>query len=92
MRFILLAVLFYFLYRLVRGYLGSSQKRRQEFGHWTEGETVADEMVKDPQCNTYFPKKEMIPYKIDGKIVYFHNEECKSEYIRTRKDAAEEKE
>ena len=88
MRLILLAVLFYLLYRLIRGFMGSSARSRQEFGRWRESENIDDEMVKDPQCNTYFPKRDMIPYEEEGKILYFHSEECKSEYIRNKKDAS----
>ena len=88
MRLIILAVLFYLLYRLIRGFIGSNAKSRQDFGRWKDSETIDDEMVKDPQCNTYFPKKDMIPYKVNGKILYFHSEECKSEYIRSKKDTS----
>lgn len=47
-----------------------------------EGETketkVIDEMVQDPFCKTYIPRRESIIRTIDGQDYFFCSKECAS--------------
>ena len=70
-RLVIIIFLAYLLYRLVKGV----------FGHTTKiykGSTggVIDEMVQDPLCKTYIPKREAIKRVIDGKEIFFCSKEC----------------
>jgi len=42
---------------------------------------VVDQMVKDPQCGTYFPQSQAITAKIDGQRLYFCSKKCRDEYV-----------
>ena len=43
----------------------------------------ANEMVQDPQCNTYIPKETALRTTIDGEVYYFCSQECLDEYTRS---------
>ncbi len=79
-RIILLAILCYILYRLVKSLLlPSSQKFGKQAGQG--GKIITDEMVSDPYCNVYIPKQDAIKTKIAGKTLFFCSKECKKKYL-----------
>ncbi len=82
MRLIILGVLIYLLYRLLRNLLSGAVFHGQKIDEKTANGRVEDEMVKDPQCGVYYPKKDMIPFLKDGKINYFCSQKCKDEFER----------
>lgn len=42
---------------------------------------VEDMMVKDPQCQTYFPKRQGVSAIINGQEVFFCSQECRDKYL-----------
>jgi len=73
MRHIILIILIILFYYLVKSFF-SPPKASQKKGY---GETVIeDEMVKDPSCGVYIPKKEALEKKIKGQKYYFCSKEC----------------
>ena len=81
-RIIFLAVLAYILYRLVKGVFSPKTKidRRKTGG-------VIDEMVQDPFCGTYIPKRESIRRVIEGQEYLFCSEECAEKFAMQRKES-----
>jgi YHS domain-containing protein len=78
-RLIIFILLGFFLYRLVRRALGTvSRPRRAPDG-------VIDEMVQDPQCKTYVPRRDARRKVIDGKEHYFCSKECEDKFIAESK-------
>lgn len=80
-RIILLAVLAYVLYRLVKGVFSPRTKidRRKAGG-------VIDEMVQDPFCKTYIPRRESVRKVIEGEEYLFCSNECADKFeSETRK-------
>lgn len=75
MRLIILAILFYVLYRLVKGFLGSGK----EIGGRHNG-GVIDEMVQDPFCKTYIPRREALKRVVNGETHYFCSRECATKF------------
>lgn len=71
LRFIFLAVLVWILYRLVKGVMGPSKEI-----HQSKGGGVIDEMVQDPFCKTYIPRREALKKVIHGKDYLFCSNEC----------------
>jgi YHS domain-containing protein len=71
MRLIILALLGYLLYRLIRGVFKSGQKISR-----TENGGVIDEMVQDPVCKTYIPLRDAQRRIIDGREYFFCSKEC----------------
>ena len=71
-RILILAVLFYILYRLLFGGkkkgLGRSQKPTEI--------PAQDTLAEDPICHTYVPESQSLSVEKDGKTYYFCSKEC----------------
>lgn len=80
-RIIFLAVLAYILYRLVKGIFSPKTKidRRKAGG-------VIDEMVQDPFCGTYIPKRESIRRVMEGQEYLFCSDECADKFALEMKE------
>ncbi len=70
-RFLILIFFVYIAYRLVRRYLGTGQKN-EPLG---EAGSV-DDMVKDPFCKTYVPRRTAYRRIVAGKEHFFCSEAC----------------
>lgn len=46
---------------------------------------ITDELVRDPVCGVYIPKKEAIVYGRGGKLYYFCCEKCLKEFKKKHK-------
>ena len=72
--FLFLVVLYYAVKTIVRSaigaYHGSDGRRRPD----------GEEMVLDPQCNTYVPKGRAITRRVGGKTVAFCSDNCAKQY------------
>ena len=70
----------YLLYRVVKGAFGSREKidRRRRDG-------IIDEMVQDPYCKTYIPRREAVKRVIQGKEYFFCGKACADKFERERK-------
>ena len=74
-RLLLLFLLAYLFFRIVKGVfslLGGSQELRKG----RDEEKVIDEMVQDPACKTYIPRREAIRKVVQGQEYYFCSKEC----------------
>lgn len=74
-RLIIFIFLVYILYRVTKNLFGSKEKIRQKT---TDG--IIDEMVLDPACGTYIPRRDAIRQVVDGKEIFFCSDECASTY------------
>lgn len=80
MRILILILLVYLGYRVLKaivmsGTTGHPPQDRESL------RMVDDVMVKDPLCDTYFPKKDGIKTVIQGETLYFCSEKCRDEYL-----------
>jgi len=73
--YILLSVAIYYLLRSIFKPKPAIKKKVSN-NTWQ----IEDELVKDPVCGVYIPRKKAISVKIKGKIYYFCSEECKEKY------------
>ena len=80
-RIILLAILCYILYRVVKSLLLPSPQKSGRQVDPRNG-VITDEMVSDPQCHVYIPKHDAIKTKVAGKTIYFCSKECKKKYLK----------
>jgi uncharacterized protein len=79
-RIIILAVVGYVAYRALRSWMfpaGSSSESVTDRG---VGE-IDDVMIKDPYCETYFPKKDAVHLKFGGKELHFCSTRCKDNFL-----------
>ena len=79
-RLIIFIILCYILYRLVRSLVLPSPEKTEKTFTRSNG-TITDEMVMDPYCHVYIPKREAITARIAGETIYFCSKECKKKYL-----------
>ena len=42
---------------------------------------IDDVMIKDPYCETYFPKRNAVHLNLNAKDLYFCSKECRDKYV-----------
>jgi len=80
MRFIIYLVLAYVAYRVVKAVIRPKDRISR-----SENGGVIDEMVQDPQCKTYIPRRQAIEKTIDGKTYHFCSDACASKFLQEGK-------
>ena len=83
MRYIFLAILCYILFRLIKALFPGSGKGEMDVMPFDK-RPDEDEMVKDPYCKLYIPKKDAYQAKINGESLYFCSRECIEKYKEGR--------
>jgi uncharacterized protein len=74
-RLIFFGILAYLLYRIVKGVFSPKAKV-----HRGRPQGIVDEMVQDPLCKTYVPRRDSIRRVIQGEEVFFCSDECADKY------------
>jgi len=75
-RLLLLFLLAYLLFRVVKGVFSLLEGGGQELKRARDEEKVIDEMVQDPSCKTYIPRREAIRKVVQGQEYFFCSKEC----------------
>ena len=75
LRLILFGILAYLLYRIVKGVFSPKAKITRG-----SAQRIVDEMVQDPFCGTYVPRRESVRQVIQGKELFFCSDECAGKY------------
>ncbi len=83
LRFFVYAVLLWIAYFLVKKAAKSFLPPDTPQKHTPGAPTPDAEMIRDPQCGTYFLKSKGIKGVINGKVMHFCSEECYDKYRRT---------
>ena len=87
MRYLLWALLIYFLYRFLKSSLKKGQIGRRNQG--SPKEAVTDLLMKDPVCQTYIPRESAYVAAIEGQEYYFCSEACRDRFIENKNKAKE---
>jgi len=83
MRYLIILGLIYFAYRTLKSWMLQGGQSKTKVSREPAGE-IDDVMVKDPYCEVYFPKRNGVHLKIDGKDLYFCSTECRDKFIAAR--------
>ena len=78
-RIIVLAVLFYLLYRLLFGRKKNNLPKKPAPDRVEP--PAQDVLVQDPVCKIYVPKGQALRGKKDGETYYFCSEECRKRFL-----------
>jgi len=78
LRLILFVVSTVILYTLLRGLIKSASPNRKRANQSAEPE----ELVQDPCCQTYIPKRLAIRKTVAGKQCYFCNQDCLHTFLK----------
>jgi YHS domain-containing protein len=80
-RFILFISLFFILYYALRFLLRNVLSLKETRDRKSEPE----ELVQDPYCQAYFPKRTAFKKKISGNVLHFCSKECLGKYLKMNK-------
>ena len=79
--FIILAIV---IYRGLKSWLGQDASKQQRMSGRQSGQ-IDDDMVQDPQCGIYFPRRQGVPLKDQGRDRLFCSEACKQAFMDKQK-------
>lgn len=79
-RLLFYGILIYFAYRLLKPWIASLGGSSTDAPHGRSSSEEAD-LIRDPQCGTYFLKQRGVEARIGGRIVYFCSDECREKYL-----------
>ena len=74
-RLIFFGILAYLLYRIVKGIFSPKPKV-----HRGRAQGIVDEMVQDPFCKTYVPRRDSVRRVIQDQEVFFCSDDCADKY------------
>ena len=86
MRLLILILLVYFGYRLLKKVAGSDRSG-EDLNEVDDLSPVDDVMVKDPFCEVYLPRRKGIKDVIEGKTYYFCSIACRDRFLKAMKDS-----
>ena len=72
--FIILLVIFFYVLRLLIKDMLFLRKR-------VNRKSEPEELVQDPYCQTYIPKRSAVKKKIASEVFYFCSQECMKKYV-----------
>lgn len=75
-RLLLIVLLLYVLYRLI-----VKPARRERVSRRAAGGELDDILVKDPYCETHFPKREGVHLRLKGSDFLFCSERCRDRFV-----------
>jgi YHS domain-containing protein len=79
MRLLILAALIYLGYRALKSRIGSGHSNAE-----TDLQNMDDEMIQDPFCGAYFPRKNAFRASVGKKDFLFCSEQCRDAYLSGR--------
>ena len=79
-RFVILAVVGYVAYRALKSWMFPNPSSSESVTGRNVGE-IDDVMIKDPYCEAYFPKRNAVHLKFNGKDMLFCSTQCKDKFL-----------
>ncbi len=80
---LILFILFLFILYNVLHYL---MKKEPSFRGATDRKSEPEELVQDPWCQTYIPKRSAVKKRLTGRKYYFCSQECLKNYLEKKKN------
>ncbi len=82
-RLVVLGILFYIGWQLIKGIAGLKKASSRERGKKEAEAQVEDVLVEDPVCHTLVPKNQAIRLRKDGATYYFCSDTCCDTFSET---------
>jgi len=80
-RVILFILFFFILYYILSNFFTNILRPGKRMNQGSE----VEELVQDPYCQTYIPKRSAVKKKIAGSMLYFCNQKCLTNYLKRNK-------
>jgi YHS domain-containing protein len=78
--FIVLVYVFFKIRKMLFGKQEAGSRQQAEKPSYTDGPRQINEMVQDPVCRVYVPKKEALHLDLAGKSYYFCSRMCMDKF------------
>jgi hypothetical protein len=78
-------ILLYLAYRILKPWIMSLIGSSTDDPHDRASAEEA-ELIRDPQCGTYFLKQRGVQARIGGRSVYFCSGECREKYLLSHRE------
>ncbi len=88
-RLIVLVVIGYLAYRLAKKWITNQSRSYRVDNKEKDLDRIDDVMVKDPQCGTYFPRRDGFPLKTGESDLLFCSRECREKYVAASSQSGE---
>ena len=89
MRLFLFLALIFLIYYVLKAatsvFSGPGDGSRASSKARDRGQETWDELVKDPSCGVYVPKRDAIRHMVGGREVFFCSNECKDRFLEREK-------
>ncbi len=89
-RVLIIILLFYLIYRVLKTLMNPAplnRFKRPKSIRENERDFDSEELIRDPNCGIYLPRKQGIAALIGGRVSYFCSKECKQQYTENRKNS-----
>lgn len=83
-RFLILFAVGYLLYRSLKSWMYPNISTKKTVSGNTAGR-IDDVMIKDPQCETYFPKRDAVHLNLGTEDLFFCSKKCRDKYLAGHK-------
>ena len=80
MRLLILLGIIYLCYRVLKSWMLQGGSPKKTVFNTTAAQ-MDDVMIKDPFCEIYFPKKDGVHLRTNGKDLYFCSTECRDKFV-----------
>ena len=81
-RWIIIFFVIFLVYRYLKRFLSSPKLPKRN-----PPQEIQDEMVQDPVCNVYLPKRQAVVLKsADGINYYFCSSQCREKFVKEAKE------
>ncbi len=94
MRFLLILLIIYIIYQLLKGLLASTKddgsRKHESLGK--RQSSGGEDLVEDPNCHTYIPISNAYKVVTNGTTLYFCSKRCRDAYVEAHSPQAKERE
>jgi uncharacterized protein len=80
LKLLIVIALIVIVYRASKSWFGQNDENRRR-ASTGRGEHIDDDMVQDPQCGIYFPRRQAIHLRENGRDLLFCSEKCRQSYV-----------
>lgn len=80
MRLLILAAIIFLCYRALKSWMVSNLTSPKTVSGKAVDQ-IDDVMIKDPFCEVYFPRRNAVHLRNDGRDLYFCSNECHDNYV-----------
>jgi len=73
LQLLILFIIFFLIYRAIKNLNRPTSGPRLN--------SNPEDLVKDPVCGVYLPRKEALALTVDGRVLYFCSEKCRRKFL-----------